>query len=104
MTVVWVTIAAVALATAAVKAAGPVLLGGRDLPRRFGSVVGLMAPALLTALVVTAVLADGARWTVGASAVGVATAGLAAWRGASVVVTVAVAVVVTAVLRVLGMS
>ena len=103
MTVVWATVIGVALATAVVKAAGPVLLGGRDLPERFGSVVGLMAPALLTALVVTAVLADGERWTAGASTIGVATAGVVAWRGASVVVTVVVAVTVTALLRLAGM-
>ena len=35
MTDVWVTIAVLTVATALIRAAGPVLLGGRDLPRPF---------------------------------------------------------------------
>ena len=53
MTTLWVTIIAVALANAAIKAAGPVLVGGRDLPPRVVAVIALLAPALLAALVVT---------------------------------------------------
>jgi branched-subunit amino acid transport protein len=100
---IWVTILGLTVATAAVKAVGPVLLGGRDLPERFTGVIALMAPALLTALVVTSVLADGDRWHAGADTVGVAAAGVVAWRGASVVTTLAVAVVVTALLRLAGL-
>lgn len=103
MSTEWWTILGLALTTAAIKAAGPVLLGGRELPARFTGVVVLMAPALLTALVVTSVLADGDRWQAGASTVGVAAAGVAAWRGASVVVTLAVAVALTALLRLAGL-
>lgn len=104
MSTIWWTIVGVALATALVKGVGPVLLGGRDLPERVRGVVGLLAPALLTALVVTAVLADGSRWTAGASALGVAAAGVVAWRGSSVITTVAVAVGVTALLRLAGLE
>ena len=53
MTTVWLTIAAVAVASAAIKAAGPVLIGGRPLPALAGRVIALLAPALLAALVVT---------------------------------------------------
>src|SRR5215216_3100727 len=49
----WITIVAVALASAAIKAAGPMLVGGRDLPPRAAAIVALLAPALLAALVVT---------------------------------------------------
>ncbi len=35
MSTIWVTILGLTVATAAVKALGPVLLGGRDLPERF---------------------------------------------------------------------
>ena len=92
-------IAGCALVTAAIKAAGPVALGGRELPRRFGAVVILLAPALLAALVVTQALADGQRLAVGTDTVGVAAGGLVAWRTGSIIGCVAVAAAVTAGLR-----
>lgn len=97
----WMLIGACAVVTAAIKAAGPVALGGRELPGWFDRVVGLMAPALLTALVCTAALADGRHLSVGADTAGVALAGILLWRGASVIAGVLVAVVVTAGLRAL---
>jgi branched-subunit amino acid transport protein len=92
-------IAACAIITATIKAAGPVALGGRELPSWFTSIVAMMAPALFAALVVTQALADGREWAVGADTAGVALAGIAAWRGASVIAVVAIAAVTTAVLR-----
>jgi branched-subunit amino acid transport protein len=50
---VWLVVLVVGLATVALKATGPVLLGGRELPARVAGVVGLLAPVLLAALVVT---------------------------------------------------
>lgn len=98
----WLLIAGCAAVTIAIKAAGPVALGGRELPPRFDRVIALMAPALLAALIVTQALADGERWHVGADTAGVAAAGIVTWRGGSVVPAVAVAVVVTAALRAAG--
>jgi branched-subunit amino acid transport protein len=49
----WVLLIWVAATTAVIRAAGPVALGGRELPPRAMSVVGLLAPALLAALVIT---------------------------------------------------
>jgi branched-subunit amino acid transport protein len=100
----WTLIGACALITAAIKAAGPVALGGRTLPPWFSSIVAMMAPALFAALVVTQALADGRDWAVGADTAGVALAGLAAWRGASVIVVVAIAAGVTAALRAAGLA
>jgi branched-subunit amino acid transport protein len=88
-----------AVVTFAIKAAGPVALGGRELPGWFTSIVTLLAPALLAALVVTQALADGERWAVDESTAGVAAAGLVAWRGGSVVLCIVVAAAVTAGLR-----
>jgi branched-subunit amino acid transport protein len=51
MTAVWVTIAALAAGTIAIKAAGPLAVGGRELSERARGVVALVAPALLAALV-----------------------------------------------------
>lgn len=98
----WALVAGCAVVTFAIKAAGPVAFGGRDLPPWFAAVVALMAPALLAALIVTQALANADRLHVGADTAGVAAAGLVVWRGGSVVLAVALAVVVTAGLRALG--
>lgn len=58
MTTLWVAIVAVALANAAIKAAGPVLAGGRELPPR-ATVVALLAPALLGDLVISETFGEG---------------------------------------------
>lgn len=51
----WLTIALVGATTMILKAVGPVLLGGRELPKTCQSAVELLGPALLSALVVTSV-------------------------------------------------
>jgi branched-subunit amino acid transport protein len=88
-----------ALATAIIKGIGPLALGGRALPEWFTGVVVLLAPALLTALVVTQALADGPRLGVGADTAGVVAGGLVAWRTRSVIACVVVAAGVAAALR-----
>jgi branched-subunit amino acid transport protein len=98
----WVLIGLCAAVTFAIKAAGPIALGRRDLPGWFTDVIARMAPALLAALVVTAALADGDHLAVGADTAGVSVAGVALWRGVSVVVGVAIAAAVTAGLRAAG--
>jgi len=97
----WALIGGCAVVTELIKAAGPVALGGRELPQWAAGVIGLMAAALLAALVVTEALSEGDRIRVGADTAGVAAAGLVAWRGGSVLLIVGVAVVVTAGLRAL---
>jgi branched-subunit amino acid transport protein len=96
---IWAVIVLCALVTAVIKGAGPFALGGRDLPGWFSRLITFMAPALLAALVCTATLAEGEEWRVGADTAGVAVAGVLLWRGASVIVGVAVAAVVTALIR-----
>lgn len=90
-----------AIVTALIKSVGPVALGGRELPLWFTSVIVLLAPALLAALVATQALATGDRITVGAETVGVAASGLLVWRTGSIVGCVIVAAAVTAGLRLL---
>ena len=94
-------IAGCALVTAAIKAFGPIALGGRALPERFASVIALLAPALLAALVVTQALADGQRIAVGTDTAGVVAGGLVAWRTGSIIGCVLTAAAVAAVLRAL---
>jgi len=95
----WAVVGGAAAVTAVIKGIGPFALGGRDLPVWFIRVVVLLAPALLAALVISSAAADGTHLHIGADTAGVATAGVALWRGASVIVGVVVAAGVTAALR-----
>jgi branched-subunit amino acid transport protein len=99
--VIWTLIALCAVVTAAIKAAGPLALGGRTLPPAFTRVIALLAPALLAALVCVSALADGHHIGVGADTAGVAAAGVVFWRGGSIIVGVITAATVTAALRAL---
>ncbi len=99
---VWLLIGALAAVTATTKAVGPALVGGRELPRWLAGVIAMMAPALLTALVATSVLADGRRLAVGADTVGVAVAGVLLYLRAPLIVASIAAVGVTAGLRALA--
>jgi dihydrodipicolinate synthase/N-acetylneuraminate lyase len=102
VTGVWVTIAALALATAAMKLAGPLLLGGRTLPAGALNVVDLLASALLAALVVVETFGNGRSLTLDARALGVAFAAIGLNRRAPVIVAVVGAAVVTALARAVG--
>jgi hypothetical protein len=95
----WTVVLGVGVATVALKAAGPVLLGGRPLPDRLASVVRLLAPAVLAALVVTATFADGRSLALDARVVGVAAAAVALRLRAPVLVVIAIAAAATALMR-----
>ncbi|HEY1522279.1 MAG TPA: AzlD domain-containing protein [Solirubrobacteraceae bacterium] len=99
MTGVWVTIASLALATAALKLAGPLILRGRPLPPRTMGIVGLLASALLAALVVVETFGKGRSLTLDARALGVAFAAIVLARRGSLIVAVLGAAVVAAVAR-----
>lgn len=98
----WALIGLCAVVTFTMKAAGPVALGGRDLQPAFVRVVELLAPALLTALIVTNALADGDRLGIGADTFGVLAATGVVVRFGSIVGAVLVAAAVTAALRAVG--
>ena len=91
MTAVWVTIAGLVVVTVAIKAAGPVLVGGRVLHAGAYAVIGLLAPALLTALILTDTFANGQDLTVDARAAGLGCAAVTVALRAPLVVTVLVA-------------
>jgi uncharacterized membrane protein len=99
MTTLWVTIVAVALASAAIKAAGPVLVGGRELPPRAVAVIALLAPALLSALVITETFGEDGHLVLDERAVGVAVAAAALALRAPVLLAVALAALTTALVR-----
>jgi len=99
---IWVTIIALAVATTALKLAGPLLLGGRDLPAAAIGVIELLASALLAALVVVETFGKGRSLTLDARALGVAFAAVVLARRAPMIVAVIGAAVVTALARALG--
>ena len=102
MSPVWATIVVLAVATAAIKAAGPLTLGGRALPAPVLLVISLLAPALLAALVVTQTFAEDGELVLDARAAGVAAAAVALVVRAPLLVTILAAAVVTAGVRALG--
>jgi branched-subunit amino acid transport protein len=89
----WITIIGLLLATVALKAAGPVLVGGRALPPAALAVIALLAPALLAALIVTDTFARDQELVIDARAAGLATAGVAVALRAPLLVTVLAAAV-----------
>lgn len=99
MTGVWLTVAVVGVGTAALKALGPVALGGRPLPERITNVIGLLAPALLSALVAVQALGVERSIVLDERLLGLAAAGIAIWRKAPLLVVVIVAASVTALVR-----
>jgi branched-subunit amino acid transport protein len=99
MSDVWLTIVGLVVVTAAIKAAGPVLVGGRELPRWADGVIALLAPALLAALIVTDTFARGQELTLDARAAGLACAGVAVALRAPLLLTVLVAAAGAAAVR-----
>jgi len=101
MTDVWITIAVLTVTTALIRASGPVVLGGRDLPRPFQGVISLVAPALLAALIVVETVGapEGGSLDVDARVLGVGVAAVALRAGAGTLPAVGLAAVATALVR-----
>ena len=102
MSAAWAAVLAIGVATVAIKASGPVLAGGRELPERLSGLVELLAPALLAALVVTQTVGGDEELVLDERLAGVAAASVAVALRAPILVSVAIAAVVTALLRLLG--
>ena len=77
MNTVWLCVILVGMATIALKAAGPVLAAGRELPEGAGRVVQLLAPALLAALVATQAFASDEQLVLDERAAGLLAGGVA---------------------------
>ena len=99
MSPAWTVVLVSALATVVLKGVGPVVLGGRPLPRRVIGPVSLLAPALLAALVATQVFGGDHELVLDARAVGLAVAAVAIWRRAPLLLVVVLAAATTAVVR-----
>jgi branched-subunit amino acid transport protein len=101
MTAGWVVTLGLGAATMAIKALGPVLLGGRRVPPLLLAGMQFLAPALLAGLVVTQGFADGQEFVIDARAAGLAAAGMAVLFRAPALVIIGSAAAVTAVIRLL---
>ncbi len=99
MSTVWLVVLVVGVATAALKATGPVLLGDRNLPGPLAGVVGLLAPVLLAALVVTQTVGGDNDLVLDARIVGVCAGAVAIGARAPMPAVVIVAAAATAVAR-----
>jgi len=97
--VTWLVIAAVGIATMLFKSAGPVLLGDRQLPPRVASVVDVLAPAMLAALVVTQTVGGDRELVIDPRLAGVIAGGIAVWLRAPLLVVMVVAAVTAALIR-----
>lgn len=95
----WLVIAVVGAATMVFKAAGPVLLGTRQLPPRVASVVEVLAPAMLAALVVTQAIGGDREIILDERLAGVAAAGVAVWLRAPLLAVMVVAAATAALIR-----
>ena len=95
----WLVIAVVGAATMLFKSAGPVLLGTRELPPRVASVVEVLAPAMLAALVVTQTVGGDRELVLDERLLGVAAAGIAVWLRAPLLTVMVVAAATAALIR-----
>jgi branched-subunit amino acid transport protein len=99
---VWIVIAVVGAATVALKAVGPVILGARQLPEGLNSILFLLAPALLGALVVTQAVGGDRQIVLDDRLVGLGAALVAIALRLPLIAVVVIAATITAALRALG--
>lgn len=99
----WIAIAVLAAGTYALKAVGPLVVGGRELPPRAARLAELLPPALLAALVVVQTLGGNGGLTVDARLAGVTVAGVAVWLRAPFLVVIVLGAATAALLRAAGM-
>ncbi len=97
----WIVILLVGAFTISFKAAGPVLLAGRELPARVTSAFELLGPSLLAALVVTQSVGGKNGIVLDARLVGLGAAVVAIRLRAPLIVVVVVAALTTALVRLL---
>jgi branched-subunit amino acid transport protein len=99
MSEVWIVVLGLGLFTAAIKASGPLLLGGRPLPPRLSGVVALAGPALLAALVAIGTFGGDRSLVLDARLAGVAVAAAAVRLRAPALLVVVAAAAATALTR-----
>jgi hypothetical protein len=102
VTDVWVIVIVVGAATMALKAVGPVVLAGRELPSTLSTLLLLLAPALLGALVVTQAVGGDREIVLDERLIGIGAAIVAILFRLPLLAVVVIAAGVTAGVRALG--
>jgi branched-subunit amino acid transport protein len=97
--VTWTLIILLTLGAYAFKVTGLVFLGGRSLPPMFERCLALIPAAVVTALVMKDTFTNGQELVLDARALGIAVAGIAAWRKAPLIVVIVLGAAVTALVR-----
>ena len=100
MSEVWAAVIIVGVATIALKASGPVILRGRELPARAAGMIELLAPVMLAALVVTNTFGGDHKLVLDPRAAGLAAAAVPIALRAPLLVTIFVAAATAALVRV----
>ena len=95
----WTLIILLTLGAYAFKVTGLVFLGGRSLPPMFERCLALIPAAVVTALVMKDTFTNGQDLVLDARALGLAVAGIAAWRKAPLIVVIVLGAAVTALVR-----
>jgi branched chain amino acid efflux pump len=99
MSATWVTVLVTGVGTVVLKAVGPVGVAGRELPPRVASLLSMVGPAILAALVVTETFAHGRSLVVDARIAGVAAGAVAIYLRAPLWAVVIAGGVATALVR-----
>ena len=95
----WTLVILLTLGAYAFKVTGLVFLGGRSLPPMFERCLALIPAAVVTALVMKDSFTTGQDLVLDARALGIAVAGIAAWRKAPLIVVIVLGAAVTALVR-----
>ena len=95
----WTLIILLTLGAYAFKVTGLVFLGGRSLPPMFERCLALIPAAVVSALVMKDTFTTGQDLVLDARALGIAVAGIAAWRKAPLIVVIVLGAAVTALVR-----
>ena len=95
----WTLIILLTIGAYAFKVTGLVFLGGRSLPPMFERCLALIPAAVVTALVMKDTFTTGQDLVLDARALGIAVAGVAAWRKAPLIVVIVLGAAVTALVR-----
>ena len=95
----WTLIILLTLGAYGFKVTGLVFLGGRSLPPIFERCLALIPAAVVTALVMKDTFTNGQELVLDARALGIAVAGIAAWRKAPLIVVIVLGAAVTALVR-----
>jgi len=95
----WTTVAVVGAGTVALKALGPVAVGGRELRPRAAGLLAVLAPALLAVEACAPSTVHSLPAVLDARAAGLAAAAVAVWLRAPLLAVIVVAAAATALVR-----